>query len=51
MERTLPSNAACSHIQQQIGLMLDEATGLNKKSALIVYLKLQLPAMDLPENV
>lgn len=35
----------------KIGLMLDEATGLNKKSALIVYLRLQLPEMESPESI
>ena len=35
----------------KIALLLDEATGLNKKSALIVYLRLQLPDMKSPENI
>ncbi|KAK0134200.1 E3 SUMO-protein ligase KIAA1586 [Merluccius polli] len=35
----------------KIGLMLDEATGLNRKSALIVYLRVQLPEMESPENI
>lgn len=35
----------------KIGLILDEATSLNKKSALIVYLRLQLPEMESPENL
>ncbi|KAK7162494.1 hypothetical protein R3I93_006722 [Phoxinus phoxinus] len=35
----------------KIGLMLDEATGLNKKSGLIVYLRMQLPEMESPENI
>ncbi len=35
----------------KIGLMLDEATSLNTKSALIVYLRLQLPEMETPENI
>ena len=35
----------------KIGLMLDEATGLNKKSALIIYLRVQLPEMESPENI
>uniref|UniRef100_A0A8C9X006 HAT C-terminal dimerisation domain-containing protein n=1 Tax=Sander lucioperca TaxID=283035 RepID=A0A8C9X006_SANLU len=35
----------------KIGLMLDEATGLNKKSTLIVYLRMQLPEMESPDNI
>lgn len=35
----------------KIGLMLDEATALNRKSALIVYLRVQLPEMESPENI
>ncbi len=35
----------------KIGLLLVEATSLNTKSALIVYLRLQLPEMETPENI
>ncbi|XP_060767543.1 E3 SUMO-protein ligase KIAA1586-like [Neoarius graeffei] len=35
----------------KIGLMLDEATGLNKKNALIVYLRVQLTDMESPESI
>lgn len=31
--------------------MLDESTGLNKKSSLIIYLRVQLPDTDKPTNV
>ncbi|KAL1249596.1 hypothetical protein QQF64_020601 [Cirrhinus molitorella] len=35
----------------KIGLMLDEATSLSRKSALIIYVRFQLPDMESPENI
>uniref|UniRef100_A0A672PR30 HAT C-terminal dimerisation domain-containing protein n=1 Tax=Sinocyclocheilus grahami TaxID=75366 RepID=A0A672PR30_SINGR len=34
-----------------LGLMLDEATSLSRKSALIIYVRFQLPDMESPENI
>lgn len=31
--------------------MLDESTSLNKNSALIIYVRVQLPGMDMPTNI
>uniref|UniRef100_A0A671MGA9 HAT C-terminal dimerisation domain-containing protein n=1 Tax=Sinocyclocheilus anshuiensis TaxID=1608454 RepID=A0A671MGA9_9TELE len=35
----------------KLSLMLDESTSLNKKSALIIYVRVQLPGMDMPTNI
>lgn len=35
----------------KFSLMLDESTSLNKKSALIIYIRVQLPGMDTPTNI
>lgn len=35
----------------KIGLMLDEATSLSRKSALIIYVRFQLSSMEWPENI
>lgn len=37
--------------EPKLSLMLDEATSLNKKSSLIIYLRAQLPDMDNPANI
>lgn len=43
--------ATITQCEPKICLMLDEATGLNKHPALIVYARFQLDAMETPANV
>ncbi|XP_078504031.1 E3 SUMO-protein ligase KIAA1586-like [Lissotriton helveticus] len=38
-------------LSPKVSLLLDEATALNRKSSLIVYMRMQLPGMDSPANM
>ncbi|XP_078509084.1 E3 SUMO-protein ligase KIAA1586-like [Lissotriton helveticus] len=38
-------------LSPKISILLDEGTALNRKSSLIVYMRMQLPGMDSPANI